>query len=78
MRAITQTGNEEAKAIAWISLKVGLIARFRTLDVAALALGCSRRGLRCAAEGTCPGILKRIHAAGILAEQISPKNLQSK
>jgi hypothetical protein len=66
--------HEESKKMAWLNLKALLIARFRTITAAARVVGCTPHGLRCAAEGTCPGILKKLRAAGIFTINPTPES----
>jgi hypothetical protein len=64
--------HEESKKLAWLNLKPLLIARFHTVNRAADIFGCTPRGLRGAAEGTCPRLLQKLRAAGVFR---APQNL---
>jgi hypothetical protein len=56
-----------AQTLIWRQVKSALIARYGGIAAAARELQCSVRGLRAAAEGTCPGILDKMKNAGLFA-----------
>jgi len=57
----------EIQKALWKKLKAAIILRHGTLEVAARRLHCSVNGLRAASVGKCPGILQKLHDAGILS-----------
>ena len=60
---------EDSKGLLWRGVKAAIIVRYGSMAAAARDLNCSKTGLRAAAEGACPGILKKMKAAGIFAER---------
>jgi hypothetical protein len=44
----------------WWIIKAKIIGRFGSITAAAQRLNCSSEGIRSAAQGKCPGIMKRL------------------